>query len=213
MRELFNPDGRLYQWVLKVYEILVLHALFLVTAIPLVTIGASTTALYASWFKIWNGTHDGKLARTFFTEFRDGFAKSTIVWLVMLVCGAACIWLLYPFAVAPAVRAFPPLSFAVILIVAIIALSCGYVFPVLARFENTAWKAVSNAFLIAMANMGVSVVVFLVNGGVLVAGFIISGRLVILWLFGSFGIASFCNSWILNKVLGKYAPADTPAGP
>lgn len=212
MSEVFHPDGRLYQWVSKVYEILALHVLFLVSSIPLVTIGASTTALYASWFKIWNGTHDGKLVRTFFAEFRSNFAKSSIVWLAMVAVAAACIWVVYPFAIAPVVQAFPPLSFAVILVVAVVALTCGYIFPVLARFENSAWRTLSNSFLLAMANMALSVVVFIINAAVLVAGFVFSGRLVILWLFGSFGIASFCNSWILNKIFAKYIPSDTSAG-
>jgi uncharacterized membrane protein YesL len=188
-----------------------LHLLFLIAAIPLVTIGASTTALYATWFKIWNGTFDGKLVRTFFEEFRSKFAKSSLVWLAM-AAAAACVWLIHPLAIAPAVRAFPPLSFAMILVVAVIALTCGYVFPVLARFENTVWRAFSNSFLLAMTNMAVSVIVFVINAAVLAAGFVISGRLVILWLFGSFGIASFCNSWILNRVFAKYIPSDASAG-
>jgi len=208
MIEVFNPDGRLYQWVLKVYEILALHALFLVASIPLVTIGTSATALYATWFRIWNGNYDGKLARTFFAEFRGNFAKSTVIWLSMVAVIAASVWLVYPLAVAPAVRAFPPVSFVVIIVVAIVALTCGYVFPVLARFENTAWRTVTNSFLLALANMGVSVIVFLINAGVLIGGFLLSGKFVILWVFAAFGVASFCNSWILNKVFAKYAPAD-----
>lgn len=211
MNEVFDPDGRLYQWALKVYEILALHVLFLVASIPLVTIGAATTALYATWFKIWNGTDGSKLARTFFAEFRSSFAKSTLVWLALAAAAAACVWLVYPFAIGPVVRAFPPLSFAVFLVIAVVALSCGYIFPVLARFENTAWRAVANAFLLAMTNMGVSVIVFVINVAVLAAGFVISGRLVVIWLFASFGIASFCNSWILDKVFKKYIPADAPA--
>lgn len=202
--EVFHPDGRLYQWVLKVYEILVLHFLFLVASIPLVTIGASTTALYAAWFKIWDGTDRGKLAATFFAEFRSNFVKSSVVWLAMAALGAACFFVIYPYAIGPAVRAFPPLTFAVILVVAIVALTAGYIFPMLARFENTAWKTVSNAFLVAMSNMAVSVIVFMINCALLAAGFVISGHLVIVWLFASFGVASFCNSWILDKVFAKY---------
>src|SRR5262245_60717028 len=212
MNEIFNPDGRLYQWVLKVYEILVLHLLFLVASIPLVTIGASTTALYATWFKIWNGTYNGKLARTFFEEFRSNFGKSCVLWLTIVAVAAAGIWFVYPFAVARAVQAFPPLSFAVVLVVVVVALTCGYIFPVLARFENTLWRTVWNSFLLAMANTAVSVVVLTINVAVVGAGFVFSGRFVVLWLFGSFGIASFSNSWILNKVFAKYIPSDPAAG-
>lgn len=214
LSEVFHPEGKLYEWALKIYEILVLHMLFLIASIPLVTIGASTTALYATWFKIWDGTDEGKLVRTFFAKFRSNFVKSSVVWLAMVVIAAACILLVYPFAIVRVVQAFPPLSFAVILVVAAVALTSGYIFPILARFENTLRRTISNSFLLAMSNMAVSVIVFMINGAVLALGFVISGRLVIVWLFGSFGVASFCNSWILNRVFAKYIPAENlPTSP
>ncbi|MCL2514742.1 MAG: DUF624 domain-containing protein [Microbacteriaceae bacterium] len=211
MNEVFNPEGRLYQVLLKVYEIVALHVLFVVTSVPLVTIGAATTATYATWFRIWNGVDDGKLVRTFFREFRSNFRKSTILWLVMAAVVAVCAWLVYPVAVAPAIRAFPPLSLAAILLVTVAALAAGYLFPLLARFENSVWRTVLNAFVIAMTNMAASVAVCVINFGILVGGFVFAGRFVVLWLFGAVGVASFLSSWILNRVFAAYLPAEEPS--
>ena len=48
LTQLFSEDSRFYRFMSKLWDLIVLNILWLVTSIPVITVGASTTALYAS---------------------------------------------------------------------------------------------------------------------------------------------------------------------
>ena len=46
MKHIFSLDGKLFLFLNRLADLLLLNILWLITSIPLLTIGASTTALY-----------------------------------------------------------------------------------------------------------------------------------------------------------------------
>ncbi len=86
MRNLFNLDGPLMQLINKVVYSVYLNILWFICCIPIVTIGASTTALFYVTLKIAKND-EGNITKAFFHSFRVNLKQSTIVWMILLCMG------------------------------------------------------------------------------------------------------------------------------
>lgn len=65
----------------KIFDTLLLSWLWLLCCLPVVTIGASSTALYYALVKCVKH-NEGYAAREFFRSFRENFRPATILWLL-----------------------------------------------------------------------------------------------------------------------------------
>jgi len=136
MGRLFNYDGQLMQSLNKITDCIILSFLWLLFSIPIITFGASTTALYYTANKVirHNRSH---VWREFWRSFKLNFKQSTIVWLILLVLifvlgidfiflfnlirvGKIASWMLAPFLV----------------LAAFVVMWAIYVFAYIARFQN-----------------------------------------------------------------------------
>ena len=89
MSNFFSPDSKLFSILTWLADLLVLNLLFLLTSIPLVTVGASLTALYTVVFRI--GTpEEGSVVRAYFEAFKSNFKNSTVIWLILLAVFVIC---------------------------------------------------------------------------------------------------------------------------
>ena len=83
MRGLFNFDSPLMQFLTKVADLIILNLLFLVTSVPVITIGASATALHYVALRMIHG-QEGPITRDYFRSFRTNFRQATAIWLLLL---------------------------------------------------------------------------------------------------------------------------------
>ena len=82
-----NTDSFVVRALNKLTDLLVLNILFIVCSLPVVTMGAALTAMYAvSLRSVRYG--DGYVVPTFFKAFKRNFAQSTAAWLIVLAAGA-----------------------------------------------------------------------------------------------------------------------------
>ena len=151
-------DNPVFRGINKILEVLGVSLLWLLFCIPVVTAGASTTALYYTVNKtIKNGR--GYAIRGFFTAFRENFKQSTIVWLFFLVwfilLGVDC-YLMYSYAVLG--ETLGKFRIAVYVLVVLVVAWSLYVFPYIARFENTTKAVFKNTFMIAVANAPTTII-------------------------------------------------------
>lgn len=87
MSSFFNMDSPVMRFLSRLCDLMILNILCLICCIPIVTIGASITALYSVTLKMVKG-EDSYIAKGFFKGFRQNFKISTIIWLILLVIGA-----------------------------------------------------------------------------------------------------------------------------
>ena len=80
MSKLFRMDSPLMRFLTKIADLMVLNILFCVTSIPLITIGASWTALYSVTLKMVRD-EEGSVSRSYFRSFRQNFRQATLLWL------------------------------------------------------------------------------------------------------------------------------------
>ena len=82
----FSYESKFSQLLLKLCYACYLNLLWFVCSLPIVTIGASTTALYYTCLKIVRD-EDSHVGATFFRAFRENFKQSTVLWLILLGIG------------------------------------------------------------------------------------------------------------------------------
>ena len=81
MGALFNLENPVWNFMGKVADLVILNLLALICSIPIVTIGASWTAMYYVTIKIVR-KEEGYIIRDFFRSFKENFKQATIIWLL-----------------------------------------------------------------------------------------------------------------------------------
>ena len=83
MNRLFGMNSPLMVALMKIGDLLCLSVLWLVFSLPIFTIGASSTALYAAVFYCLRRNEAG-VWKHFWKAFRENFKRSTLAWLIEL---------------------------------------------------------------------------------------------------------------------------------
>ncbi len=147
MGNLFSIDGPLYKIFKVIYQLLILNFLWLIFSIPLVTIGASTTALFYITDKIIRGEYKNYLLKPFWQSFKNNFKQASIIWL-MLVVGFIVISInirnLY--LLGNLSKYIAIVQFFILIELVIVGI---YIFPLLARHHITVINGFKAAFFIA----------------------------------------------------------------
>lgn len=83
MGRVFDIDGPVMRVVIKIFDCICLSLLWLAFSLPILTAGASSTAMYVTVYRYLR-RGEGHLLRTFLGAFRENFKRSTLVWLAAL---------------------------------------------------------------------------------------------------------------------------------
>ena len=161
---LFKYDGSFVQTCNKIVDCICLSLLWLTASLPVVTIGAATTALY---YAINTGIRyeQGHIWSAYWRSFRSNFKQATIIWLLLLVIyglvGASC-YCTYHLCTG---GMLPKEMFYLLLVVlALVMAWANLLFPYLAKFQNTTRMILKNCFGIGLLSFPIALlqVVFFV---------------------------------------------------
>jgi uncharacterized membrane protein YesL len=83
---IFTQESKFSQIMMRFAWGCYLNLLWLVCSLPIVTIGASTTALYYVTLKIAEN-EEGDITQQFFRSFKANFKQATVLWLILLAVG------------------------------------------------------------------------------------------------------------------------------
>ena len=134
MKGIFSPDGIVYRVLDVLTDIFVLSILWLLCSIPVVTLGAATTALYDAVVRSIRYKKGGAYRR-FFHTFRSDLGTSvltTLFWIVIL--GIGIFSLFYLRAMGEQNETFSMFSIVYYILLLIPVGTACWVFPVLSRF-------------------------------------------------------------------------------
>lgn len=147
MANIFRIDSPFMRFMTKLFDMIALNLVFLVCCLPVVTIGASCTALHTVVLKTAAGD-EPYVVKSFFEAFRKNFRQSTAVWMIMLTAGI----FLYVDSLMAAQMGTGGLVMKMILGIASVLcfLAALYIFPIQARYENTIRANFKNALLLAV---------------------------------------------------------------
>lgn len=149
--KLFSTEGAFYKFMMQLMDLLVLNFMWILCSLPIITIGASTTAACTVTMKMAKD-EEGYIARQFLKAFKSNWKQATGIWLIMLAIGYA----LYLDTQILKVSENP--SFLVIFmtlgLAVIFITSFTYVFALTARYENTIRNIFLNSIKITFRYLG-----------------------------------------------------------
>lgn len=193
-----------------VADLCILNIICVVCCIPIITAGASITAMYYVTLKMVRN-EEAYIVRSFFKSFKQNFKQATVINLIMLLIGVV---LYVDLNVAKAMQGgvgqiFHIIFMAFALIYFILFL---YVYPVLARFYNTIKNTIKNALFMAIRHLPYTVIMVLIAVCplllLLVKSYQIQSTLFVLFLLMGFALIAYCNSCFLVKIFDNYMPKE-----
>ena len=205
---IFNPENRFWRFMEKIADVFFLGILWFVSSLPLITIGASTTALYQFTLKQADD-EEGHVWPSFWRAFRKNFLPATVLWLIVLAAGlflAADVWLCMNLSLPTAARI--PCFGVLICLTVLYLITALYVFPILSRFDMPVKKILPYAFVTAVGNLYVTVTVVAIH---LVFAFFCNVELILFPIF--IALAAFISSYFFRSVFARYQAENGDGGP
>lgn len=210
MGRLFNMESPLFQALSRLADLMLLNIIFLVTCIPIVTIGAAWTSLSYMTLKMVRN-EESYIVRGYFKSFKQNFKQSTIMWIIVLLLA----FLLYmDYRIMAVMTDVPGHNIIMIGIYAITLMGIfllQYLFPLVAKFYNNTKNMFKNAFFMSIRHLPFTVIMTVIFIGSGVLTFLNGYTLVyglLIWLLGGFALVSLANSWFMVKIFDKYVPEE-----
>lgn len=193
-------DSPLTSIINKTVDMIILSALWFVCCLPIVTIGASTTALYYSTVKSIRKNR-GYAVKNFFHSFRTNFLPATFLGLIFTVL-AAVLYVCFVFANAIEDSNFRFFMITVYMFMGfvILGIAC-FAFPVLSRCSMKCGQIMSFSFGLLVKHFPFALVMVLI-----VAAAVCVMWCVPLFVFCVPTIATMLFSLPTEKILRKYTP-------
>ncbi len=199
----FNYDSPIMQFLTRLTDLFILNFLFLICCIPLVTIGASATALYSVTLKMVK-KEESYIFSSFFRAFKSNFRHSTVSWLILLLASLV-LGMDYRAAGIMGGTFQQIFSFLVILVSMIILFPAIYIFPYIARFENTIKNSLKNAFIISIAQLPFTILLLLILAAAVAFTIFIDFRIVgFVWFVIGFSGLAYLNSFLYRLAFRKF---------
>ena len=198
----FNP---VMEFIAKIFDLVILNLIFIFSCVPIITIGASTSALSYVTLKMVRG-EDPYIWRNFWKSFRQNFKQGTLVWIFSILI---FIFFGMDFYI---INSQNTSLFAVVRIllwiVCAVALSVFlYVFPVISHFVCTTKQALKNALLMTFGHLPYTLMMLALAGLLL---FLCSSSsklfamIVVLSGICGFSVVSFVYSIMFDRIFQKY---------
>ena len=193
------------EFIAQIFDLVILNLIFIFSCVPIITIGASTSALSYVTLKMVRG-EDPYIWRNFWKSFRQNFKQGTLVWIFSILI---FIFLGMDFYI---INSQNTSLFAVVRIllwiVCAVALSVFlYVFPVISHFVCTTKQALKNALLMTFGHLPYTLMMLALAGLLL---FLCSSSnklfamIVVLSGICGFSVVSFVYSIMFDRIFQKY---------
>lgn len=197
-----DPESRTLSGLTTFLTFVALNLLYLALCIPVVTIGAATSALYEVTIR-YSDDESGHPLKDFFPAFRANFGRATLVMLCLLLPAvllgySSVFWFAMP-SVLGGVAGTLAVIGAVYLFAAFL-----YGAAQVAYFRNTVRQTVRNALLLSAAEPVRTLGVLLVPVA-LVAFTILFPPFGFIVLTVGFSVGAYATAFLFRSVFGRHA--------
>ena len=203
--KLLDPDSPIMSFLARVADLVILNVLWLLCCLPVVTTGASTTAMYHVVRHLQEESISS-VTRDFFRSFKSDFRQATPVYLLLLIPTAAVVmnaWILS----AQSSDVVPVYVRAIWMVSALmLTFVVSFVYPVMAYFDDTVWKTLRTAAVLAIAKLPRTVLISAINLLPIIMLFVSLPFFLkssIFWLLIGGSLSAYLNMLILRPVFKK----------
>lgn len=212
MGELFNTDNSFWQAVGKAGDLILLTLLAVFASLPLVTLGASLSALYYTAFKILEDDNQSTV-RNFFHSFRQNLVQGMAISIIVLVLGGLLFFDVRFMLILTAGSAASGLSMPLLCAGWVICVFLGilflflvlYLLPLQARFFNPLSVTLKNALAAGIRYLPKTLQMAVGDGAFLIFIWLCFENLVqivIIPLLLAPSLLALYNAWVLRDLLG-----------
>lgn len=206
MSSFFGPYSPLARFGTKLADVMILNVLFIVTSLPVVTLGASLTALNHTAMKLVTDQYESVTA-TYLTSLRKNLRQGI---LLGFACAGLIVVVAAWFLVVENLTVSTLLRLGLLAVVFLVAFrlvaTLVYVFPYQATFENSVAEVLNNARRMS-ARHPLSTLTVLLTTLLPVAVTVFYPIVVgwgILWLLLGFAGVAFANATVFVRVFRQY---------
>lgn len=200
MLQLFSPNSTFGRWMAFILDALLISIAWAVCSLPVVTIGASTSALHRV-AQNWMRERSDCDLKAFFAAFKENFKHGTAVWLILLVPLAVILYNAYAVWIA-LVETSDMVRWMILLTFVVWMATAVYAFALQATFENAPLRTVLNALRIAVAHPGTTLILIIL--------FLFAIFCALVFPYGAFLYVPFCvflaarPTWnVFVRVMGR----------
>lgn len=200
---IFDVENPIFRFIGKVGDIWLLNLLWLITSLPVVTLGAATTALLGTAIKLADNT-EGHIIKDYFNAFVRNFKQATLIFLLTACVGTIlaadiCFW-----ANNEASESYLFLALMLGLSIPYIAV-LAYVFAVQARFKNTVKDTIRNAFFMAIKHLRYTITLLLLIAVLIILNYTVLLVNYFTLMFGV-GLFAYLSALVYIEVFRNYEP-------
>ena len=198
---MFQPDSLLIRFLTKICDLLFLNIVFVLSCATIIVSGAAVTSLYAVTLKMMRGQNYAPI-KDFLRALRENFLPSFPATILLFV--DVTLLAILRAALCAETLLMPPTLFVLLAIIAVfLSALLSWLFPLLARFENTFSRHLSNAVRLSLVNLPVTSLLTAVNLLPLLLCLLIPTSLGVVfafWLLFGFAAGAWGNSFYLNRI-------------
>lgn len=181
----------------------VLNLVFLITCIPIFTIGSALASLYYVTLRETKGEY-GYLVRTYLREFKRNLKNGTLAFLILFPIGAVLIFNLLFWPARGTALSSAATGLLIVLSVVYLCIS-HYTYPLIGHFVNTPVHTIKNAWQLSLRNFKGTLVLLLIDiCAACFCLFISLGPVLMLMLSFGFVFLAYIRSFIFNQVFAPY---------
>lgn len=189
----------------RLKDIFLLNACFIISCIPIFTIGTAVTAMYSVFFKLDDDTN---VVRAFWKEFKLNFKQSVLVWILLALFGII-VFLDY-MVIDLLEMGYILLTIVLYIDIFLVVGISTYAFGLIAMFNNSTKQLIKNAFLlsISMPIKTLFMVIITVLPLILIyLSYDLIPTVIVLWLLFGFAICGEINARTLKDIFASF-PVD-----
>ena len=202
---IFDLGNPVFKFLSTLIDLCILNVLFVLTCIPVFTVGAALTSIHYVMITGWD-TQNMRLFAMYFKSFKENFKQSTIVWLLMAAFGAFFGYTGYLVYLQSQVDdSVLFMAFVIVFAIICFAYLCvmTYVWPIIAKFENDTKTTLKNALILAISHLPSTLVIWFMFA--IAAYFIAINMLVRAFaLFILLGVLFFFQTRVFRNVFAPY---------
>lgn len=205
MKSMFNLDSPLNKGLILVADLMLVNFLFLLFSLPILTIGASLTAMNSVTLKMAR-KEQPSILKSFWESFNENLKQATILWILTIGMGMVLFaWYivienLINIGIASVFRVF----LYIFMVMFIIMLT--YIYYLQAMFANKIMQTIKNALLFSIKHLFFSFIfILIIFVGIFIVFFYpkIIGYGLIVVLVG-FSLISYCIAFFMNRIFQPY---------
>jgi len=161
MGRLFDLESPFMEFIGKIADLILLSVLWIVCCIPVVTIGASTAALYYVTLKMVR-QEDAGITKLFWKSFKENLKQGMVLTILFILC-AVVLFLDFRVVSVMEENMKSVLSFVFVLLFVLFLCVMLYTFPLQAQFVNPIPGTLKNALLLSIRNFPSTIVMLIIN--------------------------------------------------